>query len=66
MTAKSGDRLLKSEAVNVMVERLFPIALVITPNLDEAEALTGIRIESADGMRKAVRMLKESGRAMLS
>jgi hydroxymethylpyrimidine/phosphomethylpyrimidine kinase len=41
MVASSGARLLQEDAVQVLVERLFPLATVITPNLNEAEALSG-------------------------
>ncbi|MGE5272485.1 MAG: bifunctional hydroxymethylpyrimidine kinase/phosphomethylpyrimidine kinase [Verrucomicrobiota bacterium] len=41
MVATSGARLLREDAVAVMVERLFPLATVVTPNVPEAEALTG-------------------------
>ncbi len=41
MVASSGARLLRADAVRSMVERLFPLATVITPNLPEAEALAG-------------------------
>ncbi|MCE5333608.1 MAG: bifunctional hydroxymethylpyrimidine kinase/phosphomethylpyrimidine kinase [Desulfobacteraceae bacterium] len=61
MVAKSGDRLLKTEAVTAYKTELFPLALVITPNLHEAEALTGIKVETPDQMRTACRMLKEFG-----
>ena len=43
MVASSGARLLREDAVQTMVQRLFPLATVITPNLPEAEALTGHR-----------------------
>ena len=43
MVASSGATLLRADAVAVMVERLFPLATVVTPNLPEAEALTGGR-----------------------
>jgi hydroxymethylpyrimidine/phosphomethylpyrimidine kinase len=42
MLASSGARLLHQDAVAVMVSRLFPLATVITPNLPEAEMLTGV------------------------
>jgi hydroxymethylpyrimidine kinase/phosphomethylpyrimidine kinase len=42
MLASSGARLLQDDAVSTLVERLFPLATVVTPNLNEAEALTGI------------------------
>jgi hydroxymethylpyrimidine/phosphomethylpyrimidine kinase len=41
MLASSGARLLQADAVDTLVSRLFPLATVVTPNLDEAEALAG-------------------------
>ncbi|MGI8667735.1 MAG: bifunctional hydroxymethylpyrimidine kinase/phosphomethylpyrimidine kinase, partial [Jatrophihabitans sp.] len=41
MIASSGARLLRADAVQALVELLFPLATVITPNLMEAQALTG-------------------------
>jgi len=41
MLASSGARLLQEDAVTTLVERLFPLATVVTPNLSEAEALAG-------------------------
>ena len=41
MLASSGSRLLQEDAVATLVERLLPLATVVTPNLDEAEALAG-------------------------
>src|SRR5436309_3540891 len=41
MVASSGARLLREDAVETLVERLFPLATVITPNRPEAEALVG-------------------------
>jgi hydroxymethylpyrimidine/phosphomethylpyrimidine kinase len=41
MVAKGGERLLRAEAVTALVERLIPLAAVITPNLPEAEVLLG-------------------------
>jgi hydroxymethylpyrimidine/phosphomethylpyrimidine kinase len=43
MVASSGARLLQEDAVATYVERLFPLATVVTPNLAEAEALAGFR-----------------------
>ena len=42
MVASSGARLLEEDAVETLVGRLFPLATVVTPNLTEAEALTGL------------------------
>ena len=41
MVASSGARLLRDDAVETLVERLFPLATAVTPNLPEAEALAG-------------------------
>ena len=43
MVASSGAKLLQDDAVEALVDRLFPLATVVTPNLHEAEALTGPR-----------------------
>ncbi len=45
MVASSGARLLEEDAVEALVRRLFPLATVVTPNLLEAQALTGIATE---------------------
>jgi hydroxymethylpyrimidine/phosphomethylpyrimidine kinase len=42
MLASSGARLLQDDAVSTLVSRLFPLATVVTPNLNEAEALVGV------------------------
>jgi len=43
MVASSGARLLREDAVDAMVRRLFPLATVVTPNLPEAQLLTGVQ-----------------------
>jgi hydroxymethylpyrimidine/phosphomethylpyrimidine kinase len=53
MRAKSGDPLLRPEAVATLRAQLLPLAEVVTPNLPEAEALIGRRIETLDDMRAA-------------
>lgn len=66
MIATSGARLLDPGAVRVLIERLIPLADVLTPNLPEAEALTGIAIRSArDGERVAERLLGYGAKAVL-
>jgi hydroxymethylpyrimidine/phosphomethylpyrimidine kinase len=45
MVASSGSRLLLRDAVETLVIRLFPLAVVVTPNLPEAQALTGMDTE---------------------
>lgn len=56
MVAKSGDRLLAEDARVAVVERLLPVARVVTPNLPEAEALLGRTIAPAE-MAEAAREL---------
>ena len=61
MIAKSGDTLLESDAISTLIEGLFPLADVITPNLDEAKALTGIEAADPAGMEAIARKLFEMG-----
>ena len=53
MVAKSGDRLLQETAVAALRRELVPLALVLTPNLPEAEVLTELKIRTVDEMRRA-------------
>lgn len=66
MVATSGDRLIADETVDVLVRELFPLATVITPNLDEAGWLLGRQLASADLLEDAARELQSRGaRAVL-
>lgn len=53
MVATSGAKLISDDAIEVMQERLFPLAAVITPNIPEAQVLTGRTIETAQDMEEA-------------
>src|SRR5690606_15578455 len=55
--AKSGDRLLREEAVAALRTDLLPLATVITPNLPETEVLVGREVTSLEGMREAARAI---------
>jgi hydroxymethylpyrimidine/phosphomethylpyrimidine kinase len=57
MVAKGGDHLLESAAVTALREVLLPLADVLTPNIPEAEVLTGLTIRSIDDMKHAVERL---------
>jgi hydroxymethylpyrimidine/phosphomethylpyrimidine kinase len=61
MVASSGDRLLDADAERVVAERLLPLALLVTPNLDEAAMLAGFEVRSVDAMERAARALLERG-----
>ncbi|MGH7162553.1 MAG: bifunctional hydroxymethylpyrimidine kinase/phosphomethylpyrimidine kinase, partial [Planctomycetota bacterium] len=66
MVATSGDALLRDDAVAAIVERLFPLATLVTPNLPEAERLCDFRVDSIEAMRHAALALKSRGaRAVL-
>ncbi len=61
MIAKSGDSLLKPSAAVALKTRLIPMALVVTPNIPEACALTGIKINGVEDMKKAARAIAKMG-----
>ena len=66
MRATSGDDLINDDAVGSLVSDLFPLAAVVTPNIPEAERLTGLAIVDEQSMKEAARMIRESGaRAVL-
>jgi len=53
MVAKSGDPLLRDEAQDALISQLIPLAYVITPNIFEAEVLSGVKINSIEDMQDA-------------
>jgi hydroxymethylpyrimidine/phosphomethylpyrimidine kinase len=63
MVATSGRRLLDEDGVKTMCAELIPRAFLITPNLPEAEVLSGITIASADDMAEAARRIHGIGGA---
>ena len=65
MIASSGDRLLKPAAIDVYEDQLFPLATLITPNLDEAALLIGIKIKDREQMEKATKALASKYRAAI-
>ena len=66
MVATSGSSLMKDSTAEVMARLLFPISRVITPNIPEAQALTGLKITSRKDMEKAAEELgNECGCAVL-
>jgi hydroxymethylpyrimidine/phosphomethylpyrimidine kinase len=63
LVSSSGTRLLDDDGVQTLILELLPRARVITPNIPEAEVLSGCRIASADDARRAARRLCEMGAA---
>lgn len=61
MVAKSGDRLLREDAVEALRTRLLPLAQLVTPNLPEAQVLAGFRIQSRDDRIAAARTIMQRG-----
>jgi len=61
MVSKSGDSLLREEAVEALRTQLLPLALVVTPNIPEAEVLTGMTIASQEDMCRAAEMIAGLG-----
>ncbi len=61
MVATSGARLLDPAAVAILRDRLMPLAAIVTPNVPEAEALTGIRVSTVADLGRAARRLVELG-----
>lgn len=61
MVAKGGHALLESDAMQAMKERLLPVAALITPNIPEAEALTGCKIESANDFARVAALIGDMG-----
>lgn len=61
MIAKGGHPLLAPGAQAALRELILPLAAVVTPNLPEAEALTGLRVQTREEMARAARRLLELG-----
>jgi hydroxymethylpyrimidine/phosphomethylpyrimidine kinase len=61
MVAKSGDRLLRKDAQEALIKRLIPLSMVVTPNLMEASVLTGLKVSSIEGMKKAAHRIYQLG-----
>lgn len=60
MISTSGSRLLDEEAVGVMKEELFPLAALVTPNIPEAEVLSGKKISTAEDMAAAAELISRN------
>ncbi|HTP64281.1 MAG TPA: bifunctional hydroxymethylpyrimidine kinase/phosphomethylpyrimidine kinase [Geobacteraceae bacterium] len=61
MIAKGGASLLARDALAVLRERLVPLSYLLTPNIPEAEKLTGLTIVNEEGMEEAARALCRMG-----
>jgi hydroxymethylpyrimidine/phosphomethylpyrimidine kinase len=62
----SGYDLIDDDALNALVKKLMPLARLVTPNIPEAERITGLTIEDEEGMRRAASVMRDMGaRAVL-
>lgn len=61
LKSSSGAELLDAAGVRLLIERLIPLADVVTPNVDEAAALTGLKVTGLDEMKAAAARLHEMG-----
>ena len=60
MVATSGARLINEDAIDVLKSELIPLATLVTPNIPEAEVLSGMKIQNKDDMLKAARIIGEA------
>ncbi|MGV8080377.1 MAG: bifunctional hydroxymethylpyrimidine kinase/phosphomethylpyrimidine kinase [Syntrophales bacterium] len=61
MVAKGGASLMEKAARNALVKELIPLARVVTPNIPEAEVLTGMEIRGTDDMKQAAEAIARMG-----
>lgn len=61
MRSKGGDSLLAKKAEVALKDELLPLAYIVTPNLSEAEILSGIRVSSIEEMKQAAKEIKALG-----
>ncbi len=61
MVSKSGSRLLREDAVESLIKDLIPISFFVTPNIPEAEVITGLKIKNDDDMFIAAKEIKKLG-----
>ena len=66
MVATSGSKLLRDDAVQALTAKLLPMAEVLTPNIPEAEILSGMTISDAAGMEAAAKAISSGATAAAS
>ena len=60
MVATSGARLIEEDAIAALKKELLPMAAILTPNIPEAEVLSGIKVTTEEGMIEAAKMISET------
>ena len=61
MVATSGHRLIEEETIQTIIEKLFPISDIITPNMDEASILANMEVKTLEDMKIAGKNIKKLG-----
>jgi len=61
MVSKSGHPLLKPDAIEAVIKQLIPLALVVTPNIHEAQQLSGVEIKTLPDARQAAKIIHKMG-----
>ena len=62
MVATSGSALMKNDAVQTLIDELLPLSTLVTPNIPEAQVLSGLRIETKEDMETAAKKIGDSCR----
>ena len=57
---KQWAKLISEDTISALKEKLFPLALILTPNIPEAEVLSGIKIKSDEDMIEAARIISDN------
>jgi hydroxymethylpyrimidine/phosphomethylpyrimidine kinase len=60
MVATSGSALMKNDAVQTLIEELLPVSTLVTPNIPEAQVLSGLTIETKEDMVTAAKQIGDS------
>lgn len=60
MVATSGSKLISDDAIYALKERLLPMATVLTPNIPEAEVLSGMEVKSSEDMIAAAKAISDT------
>ena len=61
MVSKHGSKLLQDSAINTLIKKLIPLAMIITPNKNEAEIISNITIRNISDMKKSAQIIYQLG-----
>ena len=62
MVATSGSSLMKNDAIRILTGELFPLATLVTPNIPEAQVLSGVTVKTGDDMIRAAKIIGDTCR----